>query len=216
MSSSSRPLTARQSNAFEDFLQANGRTLAIVGGAAILGVGGWYAYRWNRAGTETRAETAFFEALRSPADAAGQAAAERQLRQVATGYAGTAGGTQAALALAQLLFDQGKYQEGLAVLDGAKAPETLRDGVEVLRAAGLEGVGKPAEAAAIYQRLAGSVEAQTRKDELTASAARAYQLAGDRANALKAWQTLAEREGAPLADEARVRVGELSAAPAAR
>jgi hypothetical protein len=112
----------------------------------------------------------------------------------------------------QALYDQGKFQDGLAVLNRTKLSSEFADGGELLRAAGLEGIGRPAEAAKVYERLAGtSGLVARRRDELRASAARAYQLGGDRASARRLWEQIIRDAGSTIADEARVRVGELGA-----
>ncbi len=188
----------------------------VVSGMAVVVVAtaGYMAYRAYSAGQETRAERAFFDA-QAPLANRDLAAAETQLRQVGTRYDGTAGGAQAQLALAQLLFDQGKYQEGLDVLKNADdAPSSLKPAVRVMRAAGEEGLGRPAEAAKLYEQAAADEEIEARKAELQANAARAYQQAGQADAARKIWTELGQKEGSPLADEARVRLGELDAKPA--
>jgi predicted negative regulator of RcsB-dependent stress response len=200
---------------FIDWFRLHSTKVATGMGLVVLAGGGYMAWRAYSAGQETRAERAFFEA-QAPMASRDLPAAERALRQVATRYDGTAGGAQAQLQLAQLLFDQGKYQEGLQVLeDASDAPSALEASVRMLQAAGQEGLGKPAEAARIYEELAGDEEAAARKAELRANAARAYQQAGQAEPARKIWQDLAQQENNPLADEARVRLGELSAQPAA-
>jgi hypothetical protein len=91
-------------------------------------------------------------------------------------------------------------------------PDEFADGVRSLRAAGLEGVGRPAEAAKVYEELAGAKGVVARRrDELRAAAARAYELAGDRAAATRLWRQIVTDNGSSLVDEARVRAGELSA-----
>ena len=215
MATTSRPSSSLDADSFGDWFRVNGRVAAIVGGAAVLALAGAYLWRWNAAGTATRAETAYYRALQTPAQPGNTGQLESALRQVATGYDGTAGGAQAQMQLAQLLFDQGKYQDGLTVLDGASdAPEQLRDGIASLRAAGYEGLGRFADAAKLYESLVASAPSPDRQHALRASAARSYQAGNDRASALRIWQEIAARESSALAAEARVRVGELSAAPA--
>jgi predicted negative regulator of RcsB-dependent stress response len=191
----------------------------VVGGmAAVVVLGGAYmAYKAYSAGQAARAERAFFEA-QAPLATRDLAGAERTLRQVATRYDGTAGGAQAQLQLAQILFDQGKYQDGLKVLDDASdAPNALKPAVRVMRAAGEEGVNRPAEAARLYEQAAADEKSESRKAELRANAARAYQQANQLDAARKIWTELAQQDGNPLADEARVRLGELQATqPVAR
>ena len=176
-------------------------TKVVTGMAAVVVVaGGYMAYRAYSAGQESRAERAFFDA-QAPLANRDVAAAERNLRQVATRYDGTAGGAQAQLALAQVLYDQGKYQEGLTALkDADDAPAAL----------------KPAEAAKLYEQAANDEKIESRKTDLLANAARAYGQAGNKDAARKIWSQLAENPQNPLAEEARVRLGELAAAPEVR
>jgi predicted negative regulator of RcsB-dependent stress response len=200
---------------FADWARLHARQIAT--GAIVVAAiaGGAALYKWNATGTASRADDAFAQA-QAPLATRDLAAAERQLRQVATQYDGTNGGAQAQLLLAQVLFDQGKFQQGLDVLRQADdAPAALKPAVRLLTAAGQEGLGKHGEAARLYEQAAADSRGDTRELELRASAARAYQQAGDRAAAVRIWTDLANREGAPIADEARVRLGELTAREAA-
>jgi lipopolysaccharide biosynthesis regulator YciM len=215
MATTSRPTSSLDSDSVGDFFRLHGRAVGIVAGGALLAVGATAAWRWNRSSQGERAEAAYFQALNSPGAGENPARAEAALRQVAQGYDGTTGGAQAQMTLAQLLFDQGKYQDGLQVLANASdAPEPLRPGVQLLTAAGYEGLNRFADAAKRYESLAAGAKAETTRDQLLASAARAYTAGNDRANATRLWQQLASRDGAPVADEARVRLGELAAATA--
>jgi predicted negative regulator of RcsB-dependent stress response len=210
--------TAASESSFEDATESfvdwfRLHSTRVVSGMAVVVVAaaGYMAYRAYTAGQATRAEKAFFEA-QAPLANHDLAAAETQLRQVAARYDGTAGGAQAQLALAQLLFEQGKYQAGMEVLkDADDAPDALKPAVRVMRAAGEEGLGRPAEAAKLYEQAAEDEQIDARKVELRANAARAYQQAGQSEPARKIWTELAQKEDSPLADEARVRLGELAA-----
>jgi hypothetical protein len=206
----SHPLSRGSDDRAGDWVRANGRVLGIgVALVAAAGLGGlvWRTTERNKA---ERAERAFFEAQASAQG--GAAAAERAMRPLTTRYAGTPGGAQATLILVQSLYDQGKFQDGLAVLGRADVPKEFADGVQLLRAAGLEGAGRPAEAAKVYGDLAGAAGLPARRrDELRAAAARAHVLGGDRAAARRLWEQIVSDNASPLVDEARVRVGELSA-----
>lgn len=224
MATSSRPASSSSSgSSFEDatenlgiWFQRNGRLFAIAAGAAVVAVLGAWGWRASQRSTAVRAEQAFFQA-QAPLATGDLKAAEGSLKQVAQRYDGTAGGAQAQMTLAQVYFDQGRWQDGLAVLAQASdAPDYMQDGVRQLTAAGYQGVNRHVDAAKLYEQLAGATKAAARRDELLASAARAYQAANDRASAQRLWAQLAAREGAAIADEARVRLGELQAAPAGR
>jgi predicted negative regulator of RcsB-dependent stress response len=206
----SHPLSRGSDDRGGDWLRANGRFVGIaVAVIAAAGLGGvlWRTTERNKA---ERAERAFFEAQASAQG--GPTAVERAMRPLTTRYAGTSGGAQATLLLVQSLYDQGKFQDGLTALNRADVPDEFTDGAQLLRAAGLEGAGRPAEAAKVYEQLAGAAGlVARRRDDLRASAARAYQLAGDRASARRLWQQIVTANASPVVDEARVRIGELSA-----
>lgn len=206
----SHPMSRGSDDPAGDWMRANGRVIGV--GVAVLAAGGLGALLWQSTerSKADRAERAFVEAQSSAQG--GPAAVERAMRPLVTRYGGTPGGSQAELLLVQSLYDQGKYQDGLGVLARTKLAAEFADGGELLKAAGLEGAGRPAEAAKVYEQLAsGAGVAPRRRDDLRASAARAYQLAGDRASARRLWQQIITDNGSPMVDEARVRVGELSA-----
>ncbi len=206
----SHPMSQSREGRMAEWARDNGRALGIVATSiAVLAVGG-VAWRSSERAKADRAEQAFFQA--QGGTQGDPAATERALRPLLARYQGTAGGTQAGLLLAQSLYDQGKFQDGLAVLARLTPPEQFRDAVRLLTAAGYEGTGRAGEAARIYIQLADRPDVVARRrDELRAAAARAYQLSGDRASALRLWKTLAASGTGPTADEARIRVGELEA-----
>jgi predicted negative regulator of RcsB-dependent stress response len=205
----SHPLS-RSDDPAGDWLRAHGRAVSIGLGLLVAAGLGGLLWRTTERSKAERADRAFNEAQASAQG--GAAALERAMRPLVTRYAGTPAGSQAELLLVQALYDQGKFQDGLAVLDRTKLSAEFADGGELLRAAGLEGTGRAADAAKVYERLAGtSGLVARRRDELRASAARAYQLAGDRASARRLWEQIIRDAGSTIADEARVRVGELGA-----
>ena len=199
---------------FADWARLNARALtigAIVLAAALLIAAVW-RYQVNT--KNERAATALFTAqgLLASGDAAG---AQRQLETIANAYDGTTAGTEAQLLLARLLFEQGKHAPGLDVLRRADdVPEDLRASVRALTGAGLEGTGKYGDAAKAYEEAAATARFPVSKARHRADAARTYQLAGNAEAARRIWAELAEQESSGLAEEARVRLGELSAARA--
>jgi hypothetical protein len=206
----SHPLSRKSDDPAGDWMRANGRLLGIVGAVAVAAGLGGVIWRSTERTKGQRAERAFFEA--QGAAQGGPAALERAMRPLTTRYSGTAGGAQAALLLVQSLYDQGKFQDGLNVLARTKVPDEFEDGTEFLKAVGLEGAGRPLEAAKVYEQLAAAPGiAPRRRDDLRAGAARAYELGGDRAAAARSWQQIVTDGSGPRVDEARIRVGELSA-----
>lgn len=207
------PASAPAADPAGDWFRAHGRPLAAVGLALAVVIAGSLFWRSSSAGKATRADAAFATAS-APLATNDVAAAQRELRQVATQYDGTAGGTQAQMLLAQLLFDAGKYQEGIDALKQADdAPAPMRSGVLALTAAGYEGLGRFGDAAGRYEEAATAATSSAARQDQQANAARAYQLAGNTAAARRLWEQLSAEESGPFADEARVRLGELSGAP---
>ena len=199
---------------FADWVRLHATQVAVGVAAVVVVGGGLMLWRTSSANRAQRAETALFEA-QAPLLQGNIPAAQQQLQQVAQRYDGTAGGAQAQMTLAETYFEQGKYAEGLNVLKQADdAPKSLASGVQHLTAVGYEGMGKYADAAKQYETAAQSADNDAERNQLRADAARAFVSAGDRQNAIRIWSDLAKIEGQPIADEARVRLGELSVKPA--
>ena len=187
-------------------------TWAVVALAIIVG-GVWF-YERSQSIKAQRAEAAYFQARQSAA-AGNLPLAASDLQKVATRYEGTSAGTQAALTLAQLLYDQKKFKEGLAVLKKAeaKASGDFRPSVHVLEAAGYEEQKDLTTAAEQYKLAAEATRFPADKAEYQASAARAYMAAGKTDQARAIWTALAKDDTGPVSAEARVRLGELEAKP---
>jgi predicted negative regulator of RcsB-dependent stress response len=180
---------------------------------AIIIAGIWY-YERSQSLKSQRAETAYFQA-RQAAAAGNIPLAVSDLQKVVSRYEGTNPGTQAALTLAQMLYDQKKYKEGLDVLKAAesKAPDDFKPSIHVLEAAGNEELKDYVAAAEQYKLAAAATRFPLDKGEYQAAAARAYTAGGKVAEAKAIWTELAKDETSPSAAEARVRLGELEAKP---
>lgn len=187
--------------------------IGIVAIALLFG-GAWF-YRRSAQIKAGRAESAYFQARQ--AMASGNAPlALTDLRNVTTRYEGTAGAAQAALAIAQILYDEGKYREGIAELDkvAGSRPKELAASIHVLRAAGQEGLKQFDQAAAEYQVAAKVTRFPNDASAFRASAARALMAGGKPDAALAIWTELAAEPQGSMVSEARVRLGELTAKPA--
>ena len=184
-------------------------TIAAVVLAAVTG--GAFLWQASTARKVAQAEKAFYDAVGLFGRGDPKAAAE--LGKVAQRYDGTAGGTQAALLLAQTQFDEGKFADGLKVLDGVARPGVFASGVESLKAAGYEGKAQYDKAAEHYLAAVSKAGLSGEKEFLQGEAARALAAAGKKAEALKIWEGLAAKPDSPMSGEAKIRVGELTAAP---
>ena len=215
--SSAAPDLTDRTESFMDWVQLHTRELLIgLILVAVIALGA-FLYQRNRASTERNAERAFF-AAQSRVQSGDAAAAETELDALAGAYPNTAGGAQAALLLAQLRYDAGKFDEGLAALRRIQggAPDEFKAAVQALIAAGLEGKGDYAAAAQAYQQAAGFAAFDLERQAHRADAARAMAMGGDAQGAIAIWQEMANDPTSPFSAEARVRLGELQAVPAGR
>jgi predicted negative regulator of RcsB-dependent stress response len=209
------PVIEAHAESIGEWLEIHSRQ-ATIGAIVVVavGLGFWF---WRGA-----AEKKAVEASRSLAEAqlafgsGNTALAQSDLQKVVSRFGGTSAGIQARLLLAQTYYDQKKFAEGLKVLEqqGDQAPFTAS--FHAIRAAGLEQSAKEAEAAAEYLKASTAAISDADKASYKADAARAYEAAKKPEEAVKIWSELAEDETNPLAGEARLRLGELTAKPANR
>lgn len=204
----------RSETAAEWLMLHKQRVIIGVVALAVLFAGAWF-YRRSTQIKATRAESAYFQA-RQAMMAGNAPLAVTDLRNVTTRYKGTPGAAQAGLALAQILYDEGKYREGIAELDkvAGSSPKELTASIHVLRAVGHEGLKQFDLAAAEYQAAAEVTRFPKDASAFKASAARAL-MAGGKPDAARAiWAELAAEPEGSMVSEARVRLGELTAKPA--
>ncbi len=181
---------------------------------AILFGGLWF-YRRSQTIKATRAEGAYFQARRSAAEG-NLPLAVTELQKVANRYEGTRSGTQARLFVAQLLYQQKKYKEGVAELKKAESKagaEDLLPSIFVLQATGYEELKDFTAAAEQYKKASAATDFSAEKEQFLAAAARAFTAGGKTAEAIAIWTSLAENDAGVMAAEARVRLGELTAKP---
>ncbi|GAC1649793.1 MAG: hypothetical protein NVS4B3_07450 [Gemmatimonadaceae bacterium] len=206
-----RPEFQERAETFMDGLRANSRALSV-GGVAIIAVAlSIYLYsRWSE-GKAARADQALGRAEQTLA-AGNLPLAQTDLQRVLKVYGGTSAASQAALLLAQVQYEQEKFQDGVSGLESYLAAHRgSRAEVEgeALLAAGYEELGKPAEAAKHYRRAADLSRLPADKSGNLADAARALTDAHSYAEARAVWAQLAADRSGPISGEARVRVGEL-------
>ncbi len=192
------------------WIQSNSKPL--LGGVAAIAVAAVaiFVYRSNDASTREKASRALYEA-QSPLTQGKYDEAASALEKVATRYGSTTAGQQASILLAHALFEQKKYDLGIAQLEKAKgsAGAEFASGMEATIAAGYEAQGKFAEAADHFGKAAAASKFALEKGNLQSSQARALMLAGKSAEARKVWEELSKDESLPFAQEAQVRLGEI-------
>ena len=208
-----------KSQSFVEWVQANSRVVGI--GAAVIVIGAIGAWFYIRSAEIKRqnADRGLNQAKQS-LSAGNPALAESDLQKVAARYKGTAAGAQAAMILAQLEFDQGKFAEGLKALDpyqNVSAAGPNLGPVWALTGDGQLSSGKPAEAAVSYQKAADATPLFGEKAIYLSKSGRALMLAGKDAEARALWEKLvADPNAIAVRNEALVRLGELSAKPAGK
>jgi len=182
-------------------------------GIVALAAGGWFYVRSRDLKAE-RAEKAYYQAIRS-VTAGNLPLAESDLRKMIQRYDGTESAAQARLQLAQILYDQGKYQQGVEELrvaeDKIAKSERYGTGVHLVLAAGLEQLKKFSDAAAQYEKAAETARFDADRQRFMSLAASAYLSGGNKAKAREIWTELGKDSKGAVAGEARVRLGELTA-----
>jgi predicted negative regulator of RcsB-dependent stress response len=213
-----RPQAEERTVTFLDWLQGNTRFFAVTAGlvAAIL-VGGWL-YTQQTTAKAHKAERALAGAMASlESPTPNQALAINDLQKVVNKYGGTPAAAQASMLVAELSYDKGEYQKGIDALKktaGSRGSRELEPDIQALMAAGYSQLGKQAEAAEHYIAAAEATRFAADRAQYRASAARAYEAAGNRAQALKIWRELVEDPSGGASEEARLRIGELEASAA--
>lgn len=206
-----RPPISADPDSLLDTFTLYKKQLSIAAIVIAVVVGGAFLWQANTARKNAQAEKAFFDAMTLSQQ--NDTKAGDELAKVAQRYNGTAGGIQAAMMLAQNKFDAGKWDEGQKVLDAITSAGDFAPGIEALKAGGYEGQQKFDKAAEHYLAAVAKARLEGEKDFLKGEAARAMAAAGKRADAAKIWAELAEKPDSPMATEAKVRLGEVSALP---
>lgn len=204
---------------FAEWIQRNSRLVGI--GAALVAVAaaGWWFYLRSAEIKRLNAERGLNQAKQSLA--AGNAAlATTDLQRVSTRYQGTQPGAQAAMLLAQLSYQQGKFAEGVQALEPYQTERAARASLPAIMALvgdGQVSQGKLDEAAASYRRAAEATEMTGSKAMYMAKVARTLMAAGKNAEARSVWEELAnDPDAAVVQNEARIRLGELTVQPAGK
>jgi hypothetical protein len=196
-----------------DWIRGNSRWVTIGAAIVVVAAGGWWVYTQSKVRKEQNAAQALFMAKQSMA-AGNLVLAQSDLSKLVGRYGGTSGGSEGAMILAQINYDQAKYQEGITVLENAAngAPGPMGVQLRSLIGDGYLSMKNAASAAKEYERAAGLSSFTLEKANQKAKAGRAYMTAGDTAKARQIWTELAADPNTPsVAAEAKVRLGEISA-----
>ena len=194
-----------------EWARANSSKLSIAGIAIVAVAAVAFLWRASAEKKELRASEALANAT-AVVQSGNVALAQSDLQALLRRYGGTSAAIQARMLLARVHFGTGKVDEGLRELNAISSPGIYSASVHALRAAGLEQSGKPAEAAAEYEKAAAASTTEIGKASYQSDAARAYVAAGNVEAAKRIWESLISDTN-PLAGEAKVRLGEISAKP---
>lgn len=208
------PIGFHDEDSFGDWviLHKNALSWALLA-LAIVVAGGWF-YKRSQDLRETKADTAYYQARREAAQGNLQLA-RADLKKMADRYSGTRAGTEGRMFLAGMLYDQKQFKQGIAELKSVeKGSGDFTASVHVLEANGYEELRDFVAAADQYREAAEAARFPYDKNQYKAARARALMTAGRRAEALAIWQELAKDPTSPFALEAKLRIGELTAAPA--
>jgi predicted negative regulator of RcsB-dependent stress response len=201
-----------------DKLSARRREIAI--GAIVLAAvaGGLLLWRMSVNQKSDRAERALTDATNALYQG-NRPLAGTELQTVADRYRDTPAGIEGAMLLAQLDFEDARWPDGLKVLEaltGSSAISNFRAPVDGLMAGAYADTKRYDDAVKKYQAASDESEFQSTKDLYQADAARVLGMAGKKDAARKIWLDLASRPESPSVAEAKVRLGELDAAPVAK
>ena len=198
---------------FAEFWDRYRQHLAWIGVVLIVAIGAAWFYVRSQSLKQEHAESAFEQALVS-VQSGNIPLAQSDLKKVVERYGGTNGGAEAAMTLAKLYYQQGNFTAGIDALKTAVSTKgDMQYESLVLQGAGYEGMSKWGDAAASYNKAADVARFNEQKAQAQAMAARAYQAGGDKANAAKIWEALLKDPKNGFDNEAKVRLGELDAAP---
>lgn len=202
-----------------EWFQRNARLLGMAAGAAAVLVAGYWFYTRSQEIKRDNADRALNTALQS-VSAGNAALAQSDLQKVIDRYSDTQPGIEAAMVLAEMQFEAGNVKEGVTILEkvaGSRAASPSLAAIYSLIGDGQLQGGKAADAAKAYQKAADATTFGHEKAWQLAKVARALTVAGDNAGAAKIWTQLANDPKAQgLANEAKVRLGELQARPAGK
>jgi predicted negative regulator of RcsB-dependent stress response len=222
---STRPDTVAESaeadraQTFVDWTRVNAKLLTTGAVLVVVAAAGFWFYQRSNEIKAANAEKALMTAKQSMT-AGNLPLAQTDLQKVYSQYGSTSAGVEAAMILAQIDFDSGKFQDGISMLQkvsGTSAATGVESTVRSLEGDGYAQMGKLSDAGKQYEAAADATPYETEKAFQLAKAARTYQTSGDTAKARMIWTALLnDPKAVTMTAEARVRLGELTAQVAKR
>lgn len=206
------PVEESATESFIEWVRLNAKAISIAGMVVVAAAAIAMLWRASVEKKEVRASEAL-GAAQAVVQSGNAALAQSDLTAMIRRYGDTKAGMQARMLLAQVLYGQGKAEEGLRELEAVGPEEPFAASYHALKAAGLEQTGKAADAAAEYERAATAAGTDLARASYQSDAARSYLVAGNREAALRIWEAMAADDANPLAGEAKVRLGELTVKP---
>ena len=207
---------ADRAQTFIDWTKLKRGPLVIGAVVVVVALVGFWFFNRLQQTKAAAAERALLQAKQSMS-AGNLQLAQSDLQKVYAQYGSTAAGVEAGVLLAQIDYDQGKFQEGITRLDKIGSNGENAATILSLKGDGFAQMGKAADAAKAYQDAANATSYENEKAFHQSKAARAFQAAGDTAKARELWTSiLNDPKAQTVAAEARVRLGELVAKPAGK
>ena len=201
-----------------DWFQINSRLLSIGAVVVVVAAAGYWFWTRSAELQASNADKMLVNAKQSLAS--GNAPlAQSDLQKVVSKYGSTRPGVEAAMLLATTDYDQKKYPDGIKVLNevaGNRAASPMQSQIYALIGDGYAQENKLADAAKSYAKAADATDYPAEKAFNQAKAARTYAQAGDTANARRTWGLLVDSKVGGVAAEAKVRLAELTVAPAGK
>src|SRR6187402_2390904 len=125
------------------WLQVNQKPIMVGIGILAISAAAIFGYRWMDANKRTEANNELYRAT-APLSEGKLPEAQTALERVVKRFGGTSSGNQASLLLAQVLYEQKKFAEGITSLEKAKgsAGSEFAPAIEAMMAVGFESQGK--------------------------------------------------------------------------
>ena len=195
-----------------DFLKANGKKLGIGAGIVVLLAAVVWLWQSSAHRKEAFAQQELLQA-RASAEAGNMPLAASDLTKLIERFGGTKAADEAAILLNQVRLVQGQRDVATNALQQfvrSSHPAYIMGSAYNLLGGALEDQGKYKDAAESYKLASTNATLDFEKAQYLMDAGRAYTLAGDTANARKAYGEVLDRFGRlDQAAEARVRQAEI-------